>query len=406
VSRPAYELADVVRRFGAGLHAARPLSAHVRRALDDIGRCRTAALGGHVDACDGCGSIRISYNSCRNRHCPKCQGVEREAWIAGQEENLLPVTYYHVVFTLPDALHGLCLYNPRTLYNALFDAAWQTLRRFAADPRWLGAETGATMVLHTWGQNLCLHPHVHCIVPGGGLSAQKRWVRAKSGTGERFLFPVKALSKVFRAIFLRGVLPLAEAGLLVLPPDEAHFQAARWRAWRNGLYQKKWVVYAKRPFGGPKQVIEYLGRYTHKAAISNHRLLEIGEQTVRFAYKDYRAEGKKKEMTLAGEEFLRRFALHVLPCGFRRMRHYGILSNARKNAALSAARADLRPAEAPPPKRNRQERRAEAVRRLFKGADPTRCPCCQTGTLHRIGLIPRQRAPPMGEMPLWMPCCC
>ncbi len=406
MSRPAYELADVVRRFGERLKAARPLAAHVRRALDDIGCCRTAALGGHVDACDGCGTLRIAYNSCRNRHCPKCQGVEREAWIAGQEENLLPVAYHHVVFTLPDALHGLCLYNPRTLYNALFDAAWQTLRRFAADQKWLGAETGATMVLHTWGQNLCLHPHVHCIVPGGGLSAQKRWVRAKSGTGERFLFPVKAMSKVFRAIFLRSVLPLAEAGLLVLPPDEAHFQAAHWRTWRNGLYQKNWVVYAKRPFGGPKQVIEYLGRYTHKAAISNHRLLEIGEETVRFAYKDYRDEGRRKEMTLAGEEFLRRFALHVLPCGFRRMRHYGILSNARKNAALSAARAHLRPAEAPPPKRNRKERRAEAVRRLFKGADPTRCPCCRTGTLHRIGLIPRQRAPPMGEMPLWTPLFC
>jgi hypothetical protein len=187
--------------------------------------------------------------------------VGREAWVTGQEELLLFVPYYHVVFTIPDALNGLCMYHPRTLYNALFESAWQTLQQFAADPKWLGAQTGATMVLHTWGQNLCLHLHIHCIVPGGGLSDDNHWVRAKSGTGERFLFPVKAMSKVFRAVFLRRVLPLVEAGLLVLPPNEEAFHIpSSWRSWRNTLYPKPWVVYAKRPFGGPKQVIEYLGR--------------------------------------------------------------------------------------------------------------------------------------------------
>lgn len=404
MSRPVWELADVVGSFGEGLASARPLAQHVRRTLEDIGRCRTSALGGHVDACDGCGSLRISYNSCRNRHCPKCQGVEREAWVAGQEELLLPVPYYHVVFTLPDTLHGLCLYNPRTMYNALFESAWQTLQKFAADPKWLGAEAGATMVLHTWGQNLCLHPHVHCIVPGGGLSAQNRWVRAKSGRGERFLFPVKAMSKVFRAIFLGKVLPLAETGLLVLPPDEEVFHLpVRWRPWRNALYKKSWVVYAKRPFGGPKQVIEYLGRYTHKAAISNHRLLEVTDQNVRFSYKDYREGGKKKEMVLHGEEFLRRFTLHILPPGFRRMRHYGILSNARRTGALAAIRADLCPTDPIPPKKSRKERRLEAVRRLFKGSGPDVCPCCKEGRLVRIGVVPPQRPPPKGQMPDWVP---
>jgi hypothetical protein len=404
VSRPAWELADVVRLFGSGLEASRPLVQHVRRALDDIAHCRTAALGGHIDACDGCGSLRLSYNSCRNRHCPKCQGVEREAWVMGQEELLLLVPYYHVVFTLPDALHELCLYNPRTLYNALLESAWQTLQKFAADPKWLGTHIGTTMILHTWGQNLCLHPHVHCIVPGGGLGVDNRWIRAKSGTGERFLFPVKAMSKVFRAVFLQRVLPLVEAGLLVLPPDEEAFHLpSSWRLWRNALYQKPWVVYAKRPFGGPKQVIEYLGRYTHKAAISNHRLLEVTDKSIRFSYKDYREEGKKKEMTLAGEEFLRRFTLHVLPPGFRRVRHYGILSNARRMLTLAAARADLSPDQPAPPKRSRKERRAEAVRRLFKGNDPDLCPACKEGRMLRIGIVPPQRPPPKGQLPHWIP---
>ncbi|HNK51450.1 MAG TPA: IS91 family transposase [Nitrospira sp.] len=405
MSRPAWELADVVRLFGEGLETSRPLPRHVLRTLGDILKCRTAVFGGHVDACDACGALRISYNSCRNRHCPKCQVVGREAWVVGREESLLPVPYYHVVFTLPDGLHGLCLYNPRSLYNALFDAAWETLQKFATDPKWLGAQTGATMVLHTWGQNLCLHPHVHCIVPGGGLAPGDCWVGAKNGGGGgRFLFPVKAMSKVFRAAFLHRVVPLAETGLLVLPPDEDAYRCpARWRAWRNALYQKPWVVYAKRPFGGPKQVIEYLGRYTHKAAISNHRLLEVGEKGVRFAYKDYRQAGAKKEMALDGVEFLRRFALHILPTGFRRMRHYGILANARKSAALAAARAALCPHDPPPPKRTRKERREEALRRLFKGADPTLCPCCKTGHLLRIGAIPPQRPPPPAQLPYWAP---
>lgn len=328
MSRPRWEVADVIRLFGEKLEQSRPLTRHVRRALDDMAACRTAALGGHVDGCDACGSLRLSYNSCGNRNCGKCQGVEREAWILGREQDLLPVVYYHVVFTIAAQLNSLCLYNPRAMYGLLFEAAWRTLQVFARDEKHLGGATGATMVLHTWGQNLGLHPHVHAIVPGGGLTGDGKWQKARSRS-DRFLFPVKALSRVFRAIFLKKVLLPLENGELALP-DEAHFQDGKaYRKWRNALYQKPWVVYAKRPFGGPKQVLEYLGRYTHKTAISNHP---------------------------------------------------------------------------PPARKDRKQLRAEAVQRLFKGEAPDRCPCCKTGRLQRIGLIPRQRAPPAGQMPNWVSC--
>lgn len=403
MSRPRWEVADVIHLFGEKLEQSRPLTRHVRRTLDDMAACRTAALGGHVDGCDACGSLRLSYNSCGNRNCGKCQGLEREAWILGREQDLLPVVYYHVVFTIAAQLNSLCLYNLRTMYGLLFEAAWQTLQVFARDEKHLGAAIGATMVLHTWGQNLGLHPHIHAIVPGGGLAGDGKWQKARSRS-DRFLFPVKAMSRVFRAIFLKKVLLHLENGELVLP-DEAHFQDEKaYRKWRNALYQKPWVVYAKRPFGGPKQVLEYLGRYTHKTAISNHRLLDVSEKGVRFAYKDYRTEGKNKEMTLDGVEFLRRFTLHILPGGFRRMRHYGILSNTQKKAALAACRSDLAPGRPPPARKDRKQLRAEAVQRLFKGEASDRCPCCKTGRLRRIGLIPRQRAPPAGQLPNWISC--
>ncbi len=251
--RPAWELADVLKIFGEKLENTRPLTAAARRALKDMSECRTAALGGHVDACNGCGSLRFSYNSCRNRHCGKCQGLEREAWILGREADLLPVVYYHVVFTIPLEINGLCLHNPRPLYDILFSAAWETLKTFAADAKWLGAKTGATMVLHTWGQNLSLHPHVHCIVPGGGLDGGGNWQKARA-TGEKFLFPVKAMSRVFRAVFMKKLLARLADGSVVFPSEEAHLDDPKpFRRWRNGLYEKPWVVYAKRPFGGPKQ---------------------------------------------------------------------------------------------------------------------------------------------------------
>jgi Putative transposase. len=410
VSRPAWEMAEVIARFGEQLRQSGHVGAWQKKTLTDLGQCRTSLLGGHVDACTGCGQLRVSYNSCRNRNCPKCQSLEREAWILGREADLLPVACYHVVFTMPSELNGLCLRNPRFMYGTLFDSAWATLQKFAADPKWLGAQSGATMVLHTWGQNLSLHPHVHCIVPGGGLGAQGRWQKSRAG-GDRFLYPVKAMWRVYRAIFMKKLCAALESGELVLPGSGPEFYDQRaYRVWKNARYAKPWVVYAKRPFGGPKQVIEYLGRYTHKTAISNHRLLEVTGTTVRFSYKDYRSEGKKKEMTLDGAEFLRRFTLHFPPKGFRRMRHYGILSNAQKGKALAACRQSLAPNKVAVPKKTRGELRAAALVKLLGGRPPNWCACCKTPTMVRIGVVPPQQPPfinraraPPGAMPHWLP---
>ena len=400
--RPSWEVADVIRLFGEQLEQTRAQPRHIRRVLADLLACRTAVLGGHVDACNACGRVQISYNRCGNRSCGKCQGVDREAWVLGREQDLLPVVYYHVVFTIAAELNGLCLYNPRFMYDALFESAWATLQKFATDPKWLGAQGGATMVLHTWGQNLSLHPHVHAIVPGGGLTSEGKWQKAKSRS-DQFLYPVKAMSRVFRAIFLKKVLLMVESGAMVLPDEPQFSDPKQYRCWRNSLYKKPWVVYAKRPFGGPKQVLEYLGRYTHKIAISNHRILDVSaENGVRFAYKDYRKEGKKGVMTLAGVEFLRRFTMHIPPANFRRIRHYGIGSNQRKKEASAAIRQDLTPDAPVPIRKDRKQLRTEAVQRIFKGQDPTCCPSCRAGHLQRIGLIPRQRAPAAGAMPHWV----
>lgn len=400
--RPAFEMADVIRNFGPALAGAGQLHAFQKKTLTDLLQCRTHALGGHLDACDGCGHVRASYNSCRNRNCPKCQSVEREAWIIAREQELLPAKYFHVVFTIPDQLNGLALHNPRFIYNALFEAAWQTIDTFARDAKWLGAKTGATMVLHTWGQNLSLHPHVHCIVPAGGLAHDGHWRQTQADARQRFLFPVKAMSKVFRGIFLSRVLAPLKGGLLVVPPCLAQTIAeGQFPAWRNRLYRKSWVVYAKQPFGGPQQVIEYLGRYTHKSAISNHRIVSVSDTQVAFTYKDYRQGGDTKVMTLDGGVFLQRWVLHILPPGFRRMRHYGILANATKKVALHACRESL---GAPHPViRSRQEIRVVARHKLLKGQPEDRCPCCQQGTMVCVGHIPpTARAPPAGEFPLWV----
>lgn len=400
---PKWEVSDIVQRFGATIRSSGYINAWQKKVLTALENCRTAVLGGHVDACDSCGLVRVSYNSCRDSNCPKCQSLERESWVLSRQEELLPVAYYHVVFTLPVQLNGLCVYNSRFMYDALFESAWATLQKFATDPKWLGAKGGATMVLHTWGQNLMLHPHVHAIVPGGGLGQEGDWVKNKRG-GEKFLYPVKALSRVFRAIFMKKVCAALQAGLLVLPIEEELQESSNYRAWRNDLYHKPWVVYAKRPFGGPKQVIEYLGRYTHKTAISNHRIQEVTDTEVRFSYKDYRVQGQRKEMTLSGEEFLRRFCLHIRPKGFRRMRHYGILSNANKGKALSACRASLCPQEqVPKPKKDKKQIRQAALQQVWKGQDPQQCPCCKTGKMVRIGWVPPQPRAPPGAMPQWIP---
>jgi hypothetical protein len=326
--RPALELADVINRHGHRLDGA--ISGEHRRILRAIASCRTAAMGGHVETCDCCHYQRIAYNSCRNRHCPKCQASACARWMEDREAELLPVEYFHVVFTLPDTFNALALANKRVVYGVLFDAVSQTLLEVAADPKHLGAKIGLMAILHTWGQNLSLHPHVHCVVPGGGLSPDgSTWISCKPG----FFLPVRVLSEVFRCKFIDGLKKARKQGKLVRVESNAAFGRLL-----NASVRHDWVVYAKRPFGGPQQVLKYLARYTHRIAISNRRLVAIGDQTVTFNYKDYAHGNRPRTMTLDGEEFLRRFLLHAVPSGFVRIRHFGLLANRGRADNLATCR--------------------------------------------------------------------
>ncbi|MFS4418839.1 IS91 family transposase, partial [Maribacter sp. 2307ULW6-5] len=335
MARPLYQVADVLERNREGL-AGICANTWQLRTLHALRKCRTAALGGHIDRCDNaqCGRLQLSYNSCRNRHCPKCQGHKREEWVRAREAELLNVPYFHVVFTLPDTLNRLCLCAPGEIYGLLFKTAWSVIRDFGKNPKFLGADTGMVSVLHTWGQNLSLHPHLHCIVPGGGATVNGKWKQAKNKG--KYLFPVKAMGKVFRARFVEGLRKGFDE-----PPS-----------FYDGLFAKDWVVYAKRPFAGPKHVVEYLGRYTHKIAMSNHRITSLANGRVGFTAKDYRKGGARTTLGLSDQEFIRRFALHILPKGFVRIRHYGILSSAKKKMVLPLLMAQMgRPApkQEPPP---------------------------------------------------------
>lgn len=334
--RPRFEVADVVRAFGAEYRLAHQASGAQERVLQNISSCRTAALGGHVDQCGSCGHERISYNSCRDRHCPKCQAPRRAQWLADRIERLLPTPYFHVVFTIPDDLNPIALRNRRLVYGILFDAASKTLLTIARDPKHLGAEIGATAVLHTWGQNLLLHPHLHCVVTGGGLSpGAGSWVAGR----QSYFLPVKVLSKLFRGKFLAALEAAYRNGELDLAGStEELSDPLVWARLRDRLYRKNWVVYAKPPFGGAEQVFRYLGRYTHRVAIANRRILNVDGHGVTFSVKDYRNGAKKTRLTLGGGEFLRRFLLHVLPKGFVRIRHYGLLAGRNVDTKLAAAR--------------------------------------------------------------------
>jgi hypothetical protein len=343
--RPAVEVADVIREHGNEFTAryGALLTVAQRKALRDLAACRTAALGGHVERCADCGHERIAYNSCRNRHCPKCQALARARWLDRQAAHLLPVEYHHVVFTLPAALGDLVRANPVVLYDLLMRSAAATLREVAANPQRLGASVGVLMVLHTWGQNLHHHPHVHCVVTGGGLScdatgkvdASPRWLACRPG----FFLPVRVLSRVFRGKFLAGLGAAFDQGQLHLPGNLHRVVDPGCRAaWWQTLYAHDWVVYSKRPFGGPAQVLKYLARYTHRVAISNSRLVELRDGRVTFRYKDYADDRRQKTMTLAADEFLRRFVQHVLPKGFVKIRHYGLLANAQRQARLTVCR--------------------------------------------------------------------
>src|SRR5215469_15103316 len=336
MSAPEFELADIFRRHGPSFLESHPPSAAQRRVMRAIQQCRTAELGGHVDQCDSCGHKRISYNSCRNRHCPKCQSLERARWLDQRQSELLSVHYFHVVFTVPSELAGLLLQNRKVGYNILFRATAETLLRIAADPKHLGARIGFLAILHTWGQTLLHHPHIHCVIPGGGISPDNtQWISCSN----RFFLPVRVLSRLFRRLFLDYLNDAFKAGRLEFHGTLAHLSdPAIFARLLAKSRRKKWVVYAKRPFGGPPQVLAYLGRYTHRVAISNRRLLSLETAKVAFTWKDYRIGNANRTMSLDATEFIRRFLLHVLPSGFVRIRYYGFLSNANRRQNLDLCR--------------------------------------------------------------------
>ena len=341
MTRPPFEVADIIRQHGDRFIETHEtwLTGQHRRVLRALARCRTAALGGHLDRCARCDHRAISYNSCRNRHCPKCLTRARDAWLAERQRELLPVGYAHVVFTLPHTLSWLGLQNKRVVYDLLFRASAATLLEVARTPRHLGASVGFLSVLHTWGQTLLHHPHVHCVVPAGGLSPDgTQWVH----TRPTFLLPVKVLSRVFRGKFVAGLTAAYHAGALSLPGDLPRVaEAPAFRAFLRTLYRQDWVVYVKPPFGGPVHVLHYLARYTHRVAISNHRLVTVADDQVTFRWKDYRHGNQVRLMTLSADEFLRRFCLHVLPKGFVRIRFFGFLASRRRGHDLPRCRRAL-----------------------------------------------------------------
>lgn len=370
--KPAFELAQVIQRFGKEFEEQYPPNAYVQRTLSAIQRCRTSALGGHKDQCDECGYIRISYNSCRNRHCPKCQNTQREAWIEDRKRDLLPVPYFHLVFTVPDTLNALFMHQPVLMYNLLFRTSWETISQFSFTKR--SSETGMFSILHTWGQNLSLHPHVHCVVPGGGIDYKNQWRQVKvSENGKLFLFRVQDLSKVFRGKFI-------EALQKQLPQN---------KDFKRSLYKHNWVVYAKEPFAGPQQVVEYLGRYTHKVAISNHRILNIDDTGVTFRWRDYHDHNKEKVMKLSGTEFLRRFCMHLLPKGYVRIRHYGLLSSTKRPQLreLQKAFGIIVPAKG-------EKKNWKQLCREHLNYNPDVCPRCGKGRMVTIEILAAPRPPP------------
>ena len=369
--RPKLEVADVFRRHGKAWR--RDNAGHVSlgqlRVMSAIEACRTAALGGHVERCEDCAHTRIAYNSCRNRHCPKCQWAAAAEWLAAREAELLPVPYYHVVFTLPAQIGAIAYQNKAKVYGLLFKAAAETLTTIAADPRHLGVKIGLTAVLHTWGQNLDHHPHVHCIVPGGGISPDsKRWVACRPG----FFLPVRVLSRLFRRLFLEGLAAAFKTGELRFFSNLAGLKEPdAFAAYLAPLRKTDWVVYAKRPFAGPSQVLAYLARYTHRVAIANSRLVSLSAGNVSFRWKDYRQDGKRKVMTLTAGEFIRRFLLHTLPDGFHRIRHYGLFANGHRADMLNLCRTLLNTPSAPTAPNNSDDGDPPNATQ-----DLHLCPCC------------------------------
>lgn len=397
MDRQAPAVAEVFRRYGPGYRseAGSSLSTAQRRVMTAIEQCRTAALGGHVEQCERCGHTRVWYNSCRNRHCPTCQALARAGWVEHRQAEVLNCEYFHVVFTIPDVVAEIAWQNKAVVYGILFRATAETLRTIAADPKHLGADIGFVAVLHTWGQTLVHHPHLHCVVPGGGLDRDgTRWIPCRPG----FFLPVRVLSRLFRRLFLHYLQEAFDAGQL-------HFTGTlRSLADRQGFEthlaptrQTAWVVYAKPPFAGPQQVLDYLGRYTHRIAIADQRLLDIDEGQVRFRYKNYRAEHPDTEatMTLAATEFIRRFLLHVLPAGFHRIRYYGFMAPRHRTAALARCRqllAPTAPAQIPSPITTPSDYRDQYA--ALTGRSLRACPICPDGHMRVVEDLPRQRPRP------------
>jgi hypothetical protein len=384
VDRPKLEVADVFRRYGAAYRQkfGALLSTAERRVMTAIEACRTAALGGHVEVCDRCGQQRIWFNSCSNRHCPKCQSLARAEWIEDRQSEILETEYFHVVFTVPEQIADIALQNKRTVYNILFRATAETLQTIAADPQHLGAAIGFFAVLHTWGQNLFHHPHLHCVIPGGGLSAGgTRWVSCRPG----FFLPVRVLSRLFRRLFLEYLEAAFDSGKLQFFGSlEQLRDNPQFRAYIDPLKETEWVVYAKPPFAGPQQVIGYVGRYTHRVAISNNRLLDIDQDHVAFHWNDYRHHHHRKTMTLPAGEFIRRFLIHVLPEGFQRIRYYGFLSNRHRAEKLPLCRQLLGmpviDTEAAPGNQPTDYDYATLYENLT-GASLRQCPVCPQGRM-------------------------
>ena len=382
--RPTLEVADIVRTHGDEFRRvhAKSLSVGQKRVLRAIERCRTAALGGHLEQCDQCGHERNAYNSCADRHCPKCQSLARAKWLEKRQAELLECEYFHVVFTLPGELAALALQNKRQMYDLLFRATADTLQSIAADPQHLGAQIGFFCILHSWGQTLNFHPHLHCVVPGGGISLDgSRWVACRPG----FFLPVKVLSRRFRKLYLRYLEQTYAAGKLEFYGELQKLSDPKsFARYLAPLHDSEWVVYAKAPFGGPDRVLDYLGRYTHRVAISNNRLEGLKDGQVSFSYKDYKHEQRRKVMTVSADEFLRRFLLHVLPDSFQRIRNYGLLGNRHRAANLARCRELLAmPAPVPPTERNYRERSQQLT-----GQDPLQCPQCRNGKMVRIAILP------------------
>jgi len=388
------EVAHIFRLYGEAFRQKHRLCRVQLQAMRAIEDCRTAVLGGHLYRCEECGFEKNIYNSCRNRHCPKCQNLEKERWLEKRRNELLPVPYFHVVFTLPAELNVLALGNPEVIYDLLFQSASQTLLEIAADPKHLGARLGALAILHTWSQTLVLHPHLHCIVPGGGPSPDgERWMAAS----ERFLLPVRVLAPVFRGKFLAGLKQIYQENRLSLTGGADNLRDPfEFLNLLDRLYKKSWWVYNKSPFGGPEQVLKYLARYTHRVALSNHRLVALADGKVSFTYKDYSQDGRRREMTLPAEEFIRRFLLHILPHRFVRIRYYGLFANRNRDRQLERCRALLDAAPPCPTPESDEREDWESVYQRVTGKDPTLCAECGRGHLRQVRKLPAlaRRPPP------------